>query len=426
MSDEKVLTKEIAEQWIADEDSVDLSEFTTIEEDVAEFIGLASVDPFFVQNYTASNRSDFLYWLSGVSELSPNTILLLRPSLKELSRMFSCTLTAAVEEIRDSGNGWLTKNTEMAESGFNALFWPVLSHPASSDDCVFISTGVSGYDVFGEDLKDNTLYYSLVDELLRQGDGDECKELLHSLIGEYPMACNSVSFEGYASASGGYYIPFERLCECLKESNWPHVDEILRLGLKALTTDQARAVAETYGSVYLGDDLESISEDCAAILADGRADVTFYCTSIPATESHWKLVKRWGDIDNFLELTVETISDEFADYIFQIGKSYSAVVLGSVKVMSDVSLGSLVRIQGELGLGLTTLSYSQATILSQHNAKLSLYELVNLSDETATLLSGFPYELFIDNLDNIPDSAAAILRNHHSFADEEDEDYEDE
>ena len=137
-------------------------------------------------------------------------------------------------------------------------------------------------------------------------------------------------------------------------------------------------------------------------------------------------MKRWGDIDNFLELTVETISDEFADYIFQIGKSYSAVVLGSVKVMSDVSLGSLVRIQGELGLGLTTLSYSQATILSQHNAKLSLYELVNLSDETATLLSGFPYELFIDNLDNIPDSAAAILRNHHSFADEEDEDYEDE
>ena len=32
MSDEKVLTKEIAEQFLADEDSVDLSEFTTIED----------------------------------------------------------------------------------------------------------------------------------------------------------------------------------------------------------------------------------------------------------------------------------------------------------------------------------------------------------------------------------------------------------
>ncbi len=35
MSDEKVLTKEIAEQFLADEDSVDLSEFTAIEDDAA-------------------------------------------------------------------------------------------------------------------------------------------------------------------------------------------------------------------------------------------------------------------------------------------------------------------------------------------------------------------------------------------------------
>ena len=35
MSDEKVLTKEIAEQWIADEDSVDLREFTAIEDEAA-------------------------------------------------------------------------------------------------------------------------------------------------------------------------------------------------------------------------------------------------------------------------------------------------------------------------------------------------------------------------------------------------------
>ena len=32
MSEEKVLTKEIAEQFLADEDSVDLEEFTAIEE----------------------------------------------------------------------------------------------------------------------------------------------------------------------------------------------------------------------------------------------------------------------------------------------------------------------------------------------------------------------------------------------------------
>ena len=47
MSDEKVLTKEIAEQFIADEDSVDLSEFTAIEDDAAEIIGKLRVHPFF-------------------------------------------------------------------------------------------------------------------------------------------------------------------------------------------------------------------------------------------------------------------------------------------------------------------------------------------------------------------------------------------
>ena len=39
MSDEKVLTKEIAEQFLADEDSVDLDEFKAIEDDAAESLG---------------------------------------------------------------------------------------------------------------------------------------------------------------------------------------------------------------------------------------------------------------------------------------------------------------------------------------------------------------------------------------------------
>ena len=36
MSDEKVLTKEIAVQFLADDESVDLSEFTAIEDEAAE------------------------------------------------------------------------------------------------------------------------------------------------------------------------------------------------------------------------------------------------------------------------------------------------------------------------------------------------------------------------------------------------------
>ena len=36
MSDEKVLTKEIAEEFVEDDDSVDLKEFTAIEDEAAE------------------------------------------------------------------------------------------------------------------------------------------------------------------------------------------------------------------------------------------------------------------------------------------------------------------------------------------------------------------------------------------------------
>ena len=44
MSDEKVLTKEIAGQFLADEDAVDLEEFTAIEADAAESLSKYPVD----------------------------------------------------------------------------------------------------------------------------------------------------------------------------------------------------------------------------------------------------------------------------------------------------------------------------------------------------------------------------------------------
>jgi len=42
MTEENILTKEIAEQFLEDEDSVDLEEFTSIEDDAAETLGEGS------------------------------------------------------------------------------------------------------------------------------------------------------------------------------------------------------------------------------------------------------------------------------------------------------------------------------------------------------------------------------------------------
>ena len=47
MSDVKVLTKEIAEQWIADEDSVDLGGFAMIDDNAAESLSKYKGDLYF-------------------------------------------------------------------------------------------------------------------------------------------------------------------------------------------------------------------------------------------------------------------------------------------------------------------------------------------------------------------------------------------
>jgi hypothetical protein len=444
MSEEKVLTKAITEQFFADEDSVDLSEFTAIEDAAAEYIGLLSVHPFFVQNYTVADyvwqHEGLLFDLSGLPTLAPNTLELLRPQLKDLAAAFSDILITTVEEIQDSGNYWLTQTEGIAVSGYNALFGPFRHSPLyGSDDCVFIAKDtVSGNDVFGNALEVKTLYYTIhrnlfddqsddVDVKVYITDNMTCEQCIQALISECPVSCDSVSFDGDGHGDAGFYIPVARLCECLRRAQWPHAGQhSLKLALKEIDCEQASVIAAREGAVYLGDDLESISEECAGILADGLADPRFYWTSIQNTPNHVKLITRWGDQDNRLELYAATISDELAENIFEIGKFYAAVILGEVDNLSDTAIRSLVRIQGELGLGLSSLTASQAEILCQHNAELSFYEqLTEISEDAAKLLSAFPYGLSLD-LSILPESAAAILRTHPSFAEDDEEDWDDE
>jgi len=50
---ENVLTKEIAEQFLADEDSVDLSEFTELDDDAAESLGKHTGDYLYLDGLTS-------------------------------------------------------------------------------------------------------------------------------------------------------------------------------------------------------------------------------------------------------------------------------------------------------------------------------------------------------------------------------------
>ena len=88
MSDEKVLTKEIAEQFLADfladEDSVDLSEFTAIEDDAAEIL-------------TKAEELGALYLdgLTSVSDAAAESLSKFQGSLLHLNGLTSLTDNAA-------------------------------------------------------------------------------------------------------------------------------------------------------------------------------------------------------------------------------------------------------------------------------------------------------------------------------------------
>ena len=78
MSDEKTLTKEIAEQFIADEDSVDLYEFTKLDDDAAaeslsKCQGLLSLDGLTELSDSAAeslSKHQGQLSLDGLTELS--------------------------------------------------------------------------------------------------------------------------------------------------------------------------------------------------------------------------------------------------------------------------------------------------------------------------------------------------------------------
>jgi hypothetical protein len=71
MSDKKVLTKEIAEQFFADEDSVDLSEFTAIEDEAAEVLASSNQHICLEELTECSPRASILLSCSPNVEMPP-------------------------------------------------------------------------------------------------------------------------------------------------------------------------------------------------------------------------------------------------------------------------------------------------------------------------------------------------------------------
>ena len=161
------------------------------------------------------------------------------------------------------------------------------------------------------------------------------------------------------------------------------VGESLSLcGLKSIGDAAARALANHDGDLYL-DALESLSEEAAQSLAE-----------------HKGVLSLGG---------IESLSDEAAK---ALGQHHGYLDLGCLESLSDEAVGALAKHKGDLSLGVTSLSDEAAAALAEHKGQLSLDSLTSLSDEAAKALSKHEGELSFINLENLSDEAAMALAEH--------------
>ena len=123
MSDEEVLTKEIAEQFLADEDSVDLSEFTAIEDDAAEVLGAYKGDLYLNSLVALTDKSARSLGshkgrldLGGIASLNTNAIehLVQHKGSINLESLQELDMVAA-KAISTALSGWVLDNDQFSD-----------------------------------------------------------------------------------------------------------------------------------------------------------------------------------------------------------------------------------------------------------------------------------------------------------------------
>ena len=129
MSDEKVLTKDVAEQFLADEDSVDLNGFASIDDAAAEILNGYSGDLMLesmanlsvtAATFLAGHKNGDL-WMDGITNLSVElaTVLIQHPGrltfdgFQELSVELADALAARTGPL--ALNGIVNMTTDVAE-----------------------------------------------------------------------------------------------------------------------------------------------------------------------------------------------------------------------------------------------------------------------------------------------------------------------
>jgi hypothetical protein len=383
ISTERVLTEEIAEDFVNDPESVDLSSYTTLSDEAA--VKLSE----YVDRRVRQELAQISEVLRECAEESPfaadggfntraddsvGSLLAVLPFIDGLRRP---------RRVDESGFMCVysfdeTTATEMSSHSCQ----PVMPHTAY----LFID------DKFAMGLADEDMRI-IEGRWLRVGWRDE-DEFMEGWVCEVKRLSESV-----ALPTGREIMPEVRdAIDSLEAS----------LDLDGLENVSKRAVgllAKHLGDLSLG--LKSLNNDAAVALAGYRG--ARLCLGIESlTDSAAAALSKYvGDLNLF---SVERLSDAAAH---SLGMHAGCLMLNGLTELSERAASGLSRHRGELWLcGLKTLSEGAAQGLASHADGLHLNGISELSDSAATALVSHRGGLHLNALQSLSDVVAKALCAH--------------
>lgn len=362
MSDEQVLTKEIAEQFLADEDSVDLSEFTTIDDDAAEVLSkyepanswdrlkLYGLRTLSDESARSLSRLPDL-WLDGLTELTDSLAVILgaSPGTLHLGSLKSISIPQARHLCKARRNFFLGKldivESKMLHIISEADFLGLELDNLSDEQATALSTNT------GELRITLTSLSSPAAEILRGHSGlltlagirtltDSVAALLSEHHGELSF------FDLYSLQTSPGHIALAK--KLVSETDDLEVSSLVEL------SDEAAEILASYEGETLGlDSLAKISDDGIRTLSKSRVE-------------HLSL-------DGLTHL-----SDAAAE---SLGRHEGSLYLNGLPSLSDAAAKSLCMHQGTVSLdGVKWLSDSakatfQECNVNRENQGLDLHDI---------------------------------------------------
>ena len=360
MSEEKVLTKEIAEQFNADEDSVDLSKYTSLDEEAA--IALSKSDAWHIN-------------LDGVTDLSESVISVFvdhsfLPSLKGWSGM-----NDKLAELVLSSDCWTLQGCLSLDS--KKLLIPYLPERFIMYTSKELDFSIEGYEVI-----DRESYAKLLEMLEVEGS---------VYVGNLPDHYD-VDLE-YSELVDSFFVyrTSEEAVLAFEET----------LGFYTIGSSfTERILGDDEGSVLTKEIIENVLAESGDVAELSH----YYSIEDDAVDALIGFEERLN-LGGFVEL-----SDAMHDTIPHL--KCSVLGLSGLTSLNDEDASSLSKFKGEaIGLqGLSEISDSAAKALSHFKGELDLSLIYKLSDESASHFAKHKGVLFLTGIEELSDEAANCLK----------------